>query len=173
MQMDKLEYGRSVEDINVLIEISQDSAPVKYEFDKIREVMFVDRFLNVAMHYPCNYGFIPHTLSGDGDPVDVLVLSSYPVAVGCVMRARPVGVLLMEDEKGQDEKIIAVPHCSLDKSYHEIRNIGDVAQGMLKKIEHFFKAYKELEEGKWVKILGWGDVREAQRLIQEGIDRGQ
>jgi len=127
--------------------------------------------MQVAMFYPCNYGFIPHTLSGDGDPVDVLVLSNYPVVPGAVIKCRPVGVLMMEDESGVDEKIIAVPIDKLDISFNSIKDINDVNSIIILRIKHFFEHYKDLEKGKWVKILGWEDIKTAKRLIEEGVKR--
>jgi len=145
--------------------------PVKYEIDKESGAIFVDRFIQVAMFYPCNYGFIPHTLSGDGDPVDVLVLSNYPVIPGAVMKCRPVGVLMMEDESGVDEKIIAVPIDKVDISFSNVKDINDVNNDVKLRIKHFFEHYKDLEKGKWVKILGWEDIKKAKSLIEEGVKR--
>jgi inorganic pyrophosphatase len=145
--------------------------PVKYEIDKESGAIFVDRFIQVAMFYPCNYGFIPHTLSGDGDPVDVLVLSNYPVIPGSVMKCRPVGVLMMEDESGVDEKIIAVPIDKVDISFSNVKDINDVNNDVKLRIKHFFEHYKDLEKGKWVKILGWEDIKKAKSLIEEGVKR--
>ena len=131
--------------------------------------MLID-FIQVAMFYPCNYGFIPHTLSGDGDPVDVLV-SNYPVIPGAVMKCRPVGVLMMEDESGVDEKIIAVPIDKVDISFSNVKDINDVNNDVKLRIKHFFEHYKDLEKGKWVKILGWEDIKKAKSLIEEGVKR--
>ena len=145
--------------------------PVKYEIDKESGAIFVDRFIQVAMFYPCNYDFIPHTLSGDGDPVDVLVLSNYPVIPGAVMKCRPVGVLMMEDESGVDEKIIAVPIDKVDISFSNVKDINNVNNDVKLRIKHFFEHYKDLEKGKWVKILGWEDIKKAKSLIEEGVKR--
>lgn len=172
MQIEKLSAGKNVPDeINVIIEIPMDSDPVKYEFDKDSGAIFVDRFIPVSMVYPCNYGFVPHTLSGDGDPIDVLVISAYPVVPGCVVKCRPIGVLLMEDESGEDEKIIAVPTTKLDISMENIKTVEDLNPTLLHKIKHFFEHYKDLEKGKWVKILGWGDAAKAKQLINEAVER--
>ena len=158
-------------DINVVIEVPMGSNPVKYELDKESGALFVDRFLTTAMHYPCNYGFIPHTLSGDGDPADVLVVSNLPVTPNAVIRARPIGVLLMEDESGQDEKILAVPVSKLDPYFDKIQSYKDLPEIFIKQIAHFFEHYKDLEKGKWVKILGWEGKEKAEQLIKEAIDR--
>jgi len=172
MQIEKLSAGKNVPDeINVIIEIPMDSDPVKYEFDKDSGAIFVDRFIPVSMVYPCNYGFVPHTLSGDGDPIDVLVISAYPVVPGCVVKCRPIGVLLMEDESGEDEKILAVPTTKLDISMENINSVEDLNPTLLHKIKHFFEHYKDLEKGKWVKIVGWGDAVKAKQLINEAVER--
>jgi len=171
MQIDKIIAGNLPDEINVVIEIPMNDNPVKYEIDKESRAIFVDRFIQVAMFYPCNYGFIPHTLSGDGDPVDVLVLSNYPVIPGSVMKCRPVGVLMMEDESGVDEKIIAVPIDKVDISFSNVKDINDVNNDVKLRIKHFFEHYKDLEKGKWVKILGWEDIKKAKSLIEEGVKR--
>ena len=171
MQIDKIIAGNLPDEINVVIEIPMNDNPVKYEIDKKSGAIFVDRFIQVAMFYPCNYGFIPHTLSGDGDPVDVLVLSNYPVIPGAVMKCRPVGVLMMEDESGVDEKIIAVPIDKVDISFSNVKDINDVNNDVKLRIKHFFEHYKDLEKGKWVKILGWEDIKKAKSLIEEGVKR--
>lgn len=171
MQIDKIISGNLPDEINVVIEIPMNDNPVKYEIDKESGAIFVDRFIQVAMFYPCNYGFIPHTLSGDGDPVDVLVLSNYPVIPGAVMKCRPVGVLMMEDESGVDEKIIAVPIDKVDISFSNVKDINDVNNDVKLRIKHFFEHYKDLEKGKWVKILGWEDIKKAKSLIEEGVKR--
>ena len=171
MQIDKIIAGNLPDEINVVIEIPMKDNPVKYEIDKESGAIFVDRFIQVAMFYPCNYGFIPHTLSGDGDPVDVLVLSNYPVIPGAVMKCRPVGVLMMEDESGVDEKIIAVPIDKVDISFSNVKDINDVNNDVKLRIKHFFEHYKDLEKGKWVKILGWEDIKKAKSLIEEGVKR--
>lgn len=158
-------------EINVIIEIPMNDNPIKYEFDKESGAIFVDRFMQTAMFYPCNYGFIPHTLSNDGDPVDVLVVSHYPVMPGCVIRARAVGVLMMEDESGLDEKIIAVPVSKLDITFDSIQNLDDLSSMLKQRIVHFFEHYKDLEKGKWVKVTGWQNIEKAQELITEGVSR--
>jgi inorganic pyrophosphatase len=171
MQIDKVPTGEIPNEFNVIIEISMGSGPVKYELDKDSGALFVDRFMQVSMSYPCNYGFIPNTLSGDGDPVDVLVISNYPIVPGAVVKCRPVGVLMMEDESGLDEKIIAVPTSQVDISFDNVQGIADVASTIRRRIEHFFEHYKDLDKDKWVKILAWGDVEVAKKLIDEGANR--
>ena len=141
------------------------------ELDKESGAIFVDRFMQVSMFYPCNYGFIPNTLSGDGDPVDVLVLSNYPIIPSAIVKCRPIGVLMMEDESGLDEKIIAVPVSKVDISFDNIRNITDVAGIVKNRIKHFFEHYKDLDKDKWVKVLEWGDIEIAKNLIEEGVKR--
>ncbi|OJK07015.1 inorganic pyrophosphatase [Acinetobacter baumannii] len=157
------------EDFYSIIEIPQNIDPVKYEMNKEFDAIFIDRFLTTSMFYPANYGYIPKTLSEDGDPLDVLVLSTYPVAIGSVIRSRPVGVMYMEDEHGIDAKIIAVPHSKLSKLYENISDIHDVDKLILDRIQHFFEHYKDLEEGKWVKLQGWGDVEKARNEILNSI----
>ena len=172
MDLSRIPVGKDApHDINVVIEIPLGGQPIKYEVDKDSGAMFVDRFLHTAMHYPVNYGFVPHTLSNDGDPVDVMVVSQIGVTVGAVLRSRPIGVLLMEDESGKDEKILAVPHTKLHPYYDEVKSYKDLPTILLQQIEHFFAHYKDLEPGKWVKVTGWGDAAVAERLIQEGMDR--
>ena len=174
MDISKIPVGRNPPwDINAIIEIPLGGEPVKYELDKDSGAMFVDRFLHTAMFYPANYGFIPHTLSGDGDPCDVLVANTRAIVPGAVMSVRPVGVLLMEDEAGGDEKIIAVPSSKLTQRYDKIRNVGDLPEITVQQIQHFFEHYKDLEKGKWVKVLKWGDAAEAHKLIVEGIERAK
>jgi inorganic pyrophosphatase len=158
-------------DIHAVIEIPLGGVPVKYELDKDSGALFVDRFLHTAMYYPGNYGFIPHTLSADGDPCDVLVVSQVPVVPGAVIRCRPVGALLMEDEAGQDEKILAVPVDKLHPFYTGVRSYRDLPPMMCEQIAHFFQHYKDLEKGKWVTIVKWVDADEAERLVMEGIAR--
>jgi inorganic pyrophosphatase len=160
-------------DVNVVIEIPLGGAPIKYEIEKNSGAMFVDRFLHTSMHYPANYGFVPHTLSDDGDPVDVLVVSQFGVAVGSILRSRPIGVLLMEDESGKDEKVLAVPHSKLHPFYDEVQSYTDLPPILLQQIEHFFAHYKDLEPGKWVKVIGWGDANTAAKVIQDGIDKAK
>ena len=172
MDLSRIPVGKDApRDINVVIEIPLGGVPIKYEVDKESGAMFVDRFLHTAMHYPVNYGFVPHTLSNDGDPVDVMVVSQIGVTVGAVLRSRPIGVLLMEDESGKDEKILAVPHTKLHPYYDEVTSYKDLPVILLQQIEHFFAHYKDLEPGKWVKVTGWGDAAVAERMIQDGIDR--
>jgi inorganic pyrophosphatase len=160
-------------EVNVIIENPMGGDPVKYELDKDTGIMFVDRFLHTPMRYPGNYGFIPKTLSGDGDPVDVLVVSSVAVIPGVVLRSRPVGVLLMEDDGGVDEKIIAVPTAKLYPYHDNIENLTDLRPILLEQIKHFFTHYKDLEKGKWSRPGEWGDVSLAHKLIQEGIERAK
>ena len=159
--------------MNVIIEVPCGSDPVKYEMDKDSGAIFVDRLIHTAMHYPCNYGFIPHTLSDDGDPTDVLVVSRRVIVPGAVMAARPVGVLLMEDESGQDEKILAVPASRLHPFYDDVEEYSDLPQVLLDQIAHFFEHYKDLERGKWVNIKNKGDAQAAKDVIEEGIKRAQ
>jgi inorganic pyrophosphatase len=172
MDVSKIPPGRNPPfEINVLIEIPQGGVPVKYELDKASGALFVNRFLHTAMYYPANYGFIPNTLSDDGDPCDVLVLSQVAVTPGAVVRCRPVGALLMEDESGRDEKIIAVPVDELNPYYDKIENFSDLPQIARSQIEHFFRHYKDLEQDKWVKDLKWTDRDRAYELVREAIAR--
>lgn len=172
MDISKIPIGRKPPiDLNAVIEIPIGGVPVKYELDKASGAMFVDRFLHTAMFYPGNYGFIPHTLSEDGDPCDILVVSNVAVVPGAVIRCRPVGALLMQDEAGMDEKVLAVPVDDLHPFYSNIRNYTDLPSVLIEQIAHFFEHYKELEQGKWVKVLRWLDAGEAQTLVQEAIDR--
>ena len=159
------------EDINVIIEVPVGGEPIKYEMDKASGAMVVDRFLYTSMRYPGNYGFVPHTLSDDGDPVDVIIASTRAITPGAIMNCRPIGVLLMSDEAGGDEKIIAVPSTRLTRRYEKVKNYDDLPGITLQQIEHFFEHYKDLEKGKWVKIEGWGDAARAKELIQEAIAR--
>lgn len=152
-------------DFYSLIEIPQNIDPVKYEMNKEYDAIFIDRFLSTAMFYPANYGYIPQTLSEDGDPLDVLVICPYPVAIGSVIRSRPVGVMYMEDEHGIDAKIIAVPHQKLSQLYENVLDLKDIEQALLNRIQHFFEHYKDLESGKWVKFQGWGDIDQARAEI--------
>lgn len=160
-------------DVNVIIEIPIGGNPVKYELDKDSGAMYVDRFLHTAMYYPCNYGFIPHTLSDDGDPTDAAVLGQIPVIPGVVIRSRPIGVLLMEDESGIDEKILCVPVDELHPYYGDVGSYRDVRPIMLEQIQHFFEHYKDLEPGKWVKVKRWGEAEEAVELIRDAIERAK
>lgn len=174
MRIEALPIGKSPpDDINVIVEVPVGGAPIKYEFDKPSGALVVDRFLNASMRYPCNYGFVPHTLSEDGDPCDVLVAGTPAVVPGAVLAARPVGVLLMEDEAGMDEKIIAVPPSRLNTYYDGVTDYIDLPQMLLDQIEHFFNHYKALDPDKWVKINGWGDAAKAKALIREAIDRAE
>ena len=174
MDLSKVPVGKNPPwDVNVVIEIPVGGDPVKYEVDKESGAVFVDRFLHTAMYYPCNYGFIPHTLSGDGDPVDVCVVGRHPVVPGSVLRARPIGVLLMEDEAGADEKLLAVPVSKLHPFYENVNNYTDLPSIVIEQIAHFFEHYKDLEKGKWVKIIGWADAEEASKKLAEGIERAQ
>jgi inorganic pyrophosphatase len=158
-------------DLNAIIEIPLGGVPVKYELDKSSGALFVDRFLHTAMFYPGNYGFIPHTLSADGDPCDILVVTQVPVVPGAVIRCRPVGALVMEDEAGADEKIIAVPVDKLHPFYSGIHNYTDLPPIMCEQIAHFFQHYKDLEKGKWVTIVQWQDAAGAEALVMEAIAR--
>jgi inorganic pyrophosphatase len=161
------------EDVNVLIEVPIGGQPIKYELDKESGTLVVDRFLYTPMAYPGNYGFVPHTLSDDGDPIDVLVCNTRPLVPGCLINVRPIGVLIMEDNAGQDEKIISVPSSHLTKRYEGIENYDDLPEITLSQIEHFFEHYKDLEPGKWVKIGGWRGADEARQLIVEAIERAK
>ena len=157
--------------INVIIEIPKDSEPVKYEIDKASGAIFVDRILSTPMRYPCNYGYVPHTVCGDGDPADVLVILPLTLIPGSVIRCRPVGVLRMTDEAGGDEKILAVPDDRVFAGYSHIQDIGQVSSHWLERIGHFFEHYKDLEPGKWVKLDGWGDATAARAIIVEALER--
>src|SRR5512140_2083544 len=152
-------------EVNVIVDVPIGGEPIKYELDKTSGIMVVDRFLYTSMRYPGNYGFIPHTLSPDGDPVDVLVVNTRAITPGAMMSVRPVGVLVMEDEAGGDEKIIAVPSPRLTRRYESVKSYTDLPQITLDQVKHFFEHYKDLEPGKWVKVVKWGDAEEACRLI--------
>jgi inorganic pyrophosphatase len=172
MIIDRIPIGKNPPyDVNVIIEIPIGGVPVKYELDKESGAMYVDRFLHTAMYYPCNYGFIPHTLSDDGDPIDAAVLGQIPVIPGVVIRSRPIGVLMMEDESGIDEKILCVPVDELHPYYGDVGSYRDIRPVMLDQIAHFFEHYKDLEAEKWVKVQGWGEAEEAMELIRVAIDR--
>jgi inorganic pyrophosphatase len=174
MRIDKISIGENPPwDINAIIEVGVGSDPVKYEMDKASGALFVDRFMHTAMHYPVNYGFIPHTLSEDGDPVDVMVLGTHPIMPMAVVRVRPVGVMVMEDEGGQDEKILAVPVDKLHPYYSNITSWRDVRPILIDQIQHFFEHYKDLEKGKWVKVNHWGDADEAAEMIRKGVETAQ
>ena len=174
MNLDALSIGEHApNDVNVVIEVPIGGEPIKYEMDKASGALVVDRFLYTSMRYPGNYGFVPHTLSGDGDPCDVIVANTRALMPGSVISARVVGVLLMEDEAGQDEKILAVPSSWLTQRYDKVQNYTDMPEITIKQIEHFFAHYKDLEGTKWVKVLGWADADRARELIQEGIERAR
>ncbi len=172
MRIDAISIGTNPpEDINVIVEVAIGGEPIKYEMNKEAGTLFVDRFLHTPMRYPGNYGFVPHTLSLDGDPIDVLVANTRPIIPGAVINVRPVGVLKMEDDGGGDEKIIAVPVPKLTKRYQNVLNYTDLPGILTEQIQHFFEHYKDLEPGKWVKVLGWGDAAEARKFITEAIER--
>ena len=174
MNLDALSIGKNPpEDVNVVIEVPIGGEPIKYEMDKAAGALIVDRFLYTAMRYPGNYGFIPHTLSEDGDPCDVIIANTRAIVPGAVMNCRIVGVLIMEDEAGGDEKIVAVPSLKLTKRYEKVHNYTDLPQITLDQIQHFFEHYKDLEKGKWVKVLRWGDAAEAKKLVMDGIERAK
>ena len=159
------------DDINVIVEVPIGGEPIKYELDKDAGTLVVDRFLHTPMRYPGNYGFVPHTLSDDGDPIDVLIANTRPIFPGAVINVRPVGVLKMNDDGGGDEKIIAVPSAKLTQRYLNVHNYTDLPPITLEQIQHFFEHYKDLEPGKWVKIIGWGDAAEARQFITDAIER--
>lgn len=166
MSLNNVPAGKDLpNDINVIIEIPANHSPIKYEVDKDSGAVFVDRFMSTPMFYPCNYGYIPNTLSEDGDPLDVLVVTPYPLVPGCVIRCRPIGILNMSDEAGQDAKLIAVPHDKLSTIYHDVKETKDLPKLLLDQIQHFFENYKDLEEGKWVKVEGWADAAAAKAEI--------
>ncbi|MBX9861960.1 MAG: inorganic diphosphatase [Hyphomicrobium sp.] len=172
MRLDAIPIGKNPpHDINVIIEVPVGGEPIKYEMDKASGTLIVDRFLYTPMRYPGNYGFVPHTLSNDGDPIDVLVCNTRTIVPGAVINCRPVGVLVMEDEGGGDEKIIAVPSSKVSQRYERVQNYSDMPAISLQQIEHFFSHYKDLEPGKWAKIDHWGDAAEAQKMITEAIAR--
>ncbi len=172
MILDRVNSGNNVpNEVNVIIEIPSNSPPIKYEVDKETGAMFVDRFMNTAMHYPCNYGYVPGTLSEDGDPVDVLVVTPIPVNIGSVIPVRPLGMLRMTDEAGPDAKIIAVPIDKLSTLYRQMTSFRDLPKQLLDSISHFFDHYKDLEPNKWVNIDGWGDIDEAKQEIVDSIER--
>ena len=174
MRIDAIPIGNNPpEDVNVVIEVPIGGQPIKYEMNKEAGTLFVDRFLYTPMAYPGNYGFVPHTLSGDGDPVDVLVCNTRELMPGCYINVRPIGVLIMEDNAGQDEKVIAVPMPKLTRRYEKVLNYTDLPEITLQQVEHFFSHYKDLEPGKWVKIGGWHDAAHARRMIVEGIERAK
>jgi inorganic pyrophosphatase len=172
MRIDAITIGNNPpEDINVIVEVPVGGHPIKYELDKDAGTLVVDRFLYTPMTYPGNYGFVPHTLSLDGDPIDVLICNTRPLVPGCVINVRPIGVLVMEDDGGQDEKVIAVPSHKVSARFDSVNEYSDLPQITLQQIEHFFEHYKDLEPGKWVKIGGWRDKAEAQKMIIDAIAR--
>lgn len=174
MSLNNVSSGKSLpDDFNVIIEITANSDPVKYEVDKESGAVFVDRFLGTAMHYPCNYGYINNTIAGDGDPVDVLVVTPFPLPPGVVIRCRPLGMLAMEDEGGQDAKLLAVPVSKLTPLYNDVKSFEDIPELLRKQISHFFEHYKDLEPGKWVKVVGWQGIEEARNEVMEGVARYQ
>ncbi len=174
MRIDAISVGKNPpHDVNVVIEVPLGGEPIKYEMDKEAGTLVVDRFLYTPMFYPGNYGFIPHTLSGDGDPCDVLVANTRAIVPGAIISVRPVGVLVMQDDGGEDEKIIAVPSRKLTQRYNRVENYTDLPEITISQIQHFFEHYKDLEPGKWVKIVRWGDRAEAERLILEGMERAK
>ena len=174
MAFEQIPAGRNPpKDVHAIIEIPMGGVPVKYEFDKASGAIFVDRFLHTAMFYPGNYGFIPHTLSEDGDPCDIMVISQVPVVPGAVIRCRPVGALLMEDEGGKDEKVLAVPVDDLHPFYAGVNSYEDLPRLMLDQISHFFQHYKDLEKGKWVTIVRWIGTTEAEQVIMDAIERAR
>lgn len=172
MRIDAIPLGDNPpDDVNVIIEVPVGGEPIKYELDKNSGAMFVDRFLYTPMRYPGNYGFVPHTLSDDGDPIDVIVANTRAIMPGAVMNVRPIGVLMMSDESGGDEKIVAVPSNRLTMRYHAVKTVSQLPKITLDQVQHFFEHYKDLEPDKWVKILRWGDADEAKTLITEAIAR--
>ena len=174
MRLDAIAIGHDPpRDVNVVIEVSIGGEPIKYEMDKAAGTLVVDRFLHTPMRYPGNYGFVPHTLSQDGDPIDVLVANTRPIVPGAVINVRPIGVFKMEDDAGLDEKILAVPVPKLTKRYAHVTNYTDLPEITLAQIEHFFSHYKDLEPGKWVKVIGWGDADEARQIIADAIARAK
>lgn len=174
MSLNQVSTGKNLpEDIYVIIEISANTDPIKYEVDKESGSLFVDRFMSTAMFYPCNYGYINHTLSLDGDPVDVMVPTPYPLQPGSVVYCRPVGVLKMTDESGEDAKLVAVPHTNLSKEYDHIKDVDDLPQLLRAQIIHFFEHYKNLEVGKWVKVDGWENAEAAKLEILSSFERAK
>ncbi len=174
MRLDAIKIGTNPpDDVNVVIEVPHGGEPIKYEMDKAAGTLVVDRFLYTPMRYPGNYGFIPNTLSDDGDPCDVLVANTRPIIPGAIINVRPIGVLKMEDEAGMDEKIVAVPSPKLTQRYADVKNYTDLPEITWRQIEHFFNHYKDLEPNKWVKFQGWGDAADARRIIVESIARAK
>ncbi len=174
MRIDAIPVGENPpEDINVIVEVPVGGEPIKYELDKDSGTLMVDRFLYTPMRYPGNYGFVPHTLSDDGDPIDVLICNTRAIVPGAVMNCRPVGVLVMEDDGGEDEKILAVPAGKITQRYVNVQNYSDLPEITLEQIRHFFEHYKDLEPGKWVKIQKWDSADVAKKMIQAAIDRAK
>ena len=174
MRIEAIKVGNNPpEDVNVIIEVPIGGEPIKYEMDKAAGTLVVDRFLYTPMRYPGNYGFVPHTLSEDGDPIDVLIANTRPIVPGAVINVRPIGVLLMEDDGGGDEKILAVPSPKLTQRYAKVMNYTDLPPITVTQVQHFFEHYKDLEPGKWVKLKGWGDAAEAKRMIMEAVARAK
>ena len=174
MRIDAIPIGNNPpEDVNVIIEVPVGGQPIKYEMNKEAGTLFVDRFLHTPMRYPGNYGFVPHTLSGDGDPIDVLVCNTRELVPGCVISVRPIGVLIMEDNAGQDEKVIAVPSPKLTLRYENVTEYTHLPEITRQQVQHFFEHYKDLEPGKWVKIGGWYDSTHAKKMITDAIERAK
>jgi inorganic pyrophosphatase len=174
MRLDAISIGRDPpREVNVVVEVPVGGEPIKYEMDKEAGTLVVDRFLYTSMRYPGNYGFIPHTLSDDGDPIDVLIANQRGIIPGAIVACRPVGVLKMEDEAGGDEKVVAVPSPRLTRRYENVHEATDLPEITIRQIEHFFEHYKDLEPGKWVKVVGWGDAAEARAMIEAAIERAR
>jgi len=172
MDLSKISRGENPPfDVNVVVEVPQGENPVKYEIDKASGAMVVDRFLHTAMHYPVNYGFIPHTICGDADPTDVMLVCQVPVVPGAIVRSRPVGVMIMHDEAGEDDKVLAVPHDKLHPYYADVSSYRDLPPILIRQIEHFFTHYKDLEDGKWAKVHRWGEAGEAYKVIERAVER--
>jgi inorganic pyrophosphatase len=161
------------EEVNAIVEVPVGGEPIKYEMDKKAGTLVVDRFLYTSMRYPGNYGFIPHTLSGDGDPLDVLIANQRGIVPGAIIAVRPIGVFLMQDEAGVDEKIVAVPVSRLTRRYDQIKEYGQLPEITVKQIQHFFEHYKDLEDHKWVKVIGWGSSADAKGIIMQGIEHAK
>ena len=174
MRLDAISIGENPpDDVNVIVEVPVGGQPIKYEMDKHAGTLVVDRFLYTPMSYPGNYGFVPHTLSDDGDPIDVLVANTRALIPGCLINVRPIGVLVMEDNAGEDEKILAVPSPHLTKRYDQIKEYSDLPDITLQQIEHFFEHYKDLEPGKWVRLSGWHGADKARQMIVDAIERAR
>jgi inorganic pyrophosphatase len=174
MRIDAIAIGiNPPDDVNVIVEVPIGGEPIKYEMDKAAGTLVVDRFLHTPMRYPGNYGFVPHTLSDDGDPIDVLVANTRPIVPGAILNVRPIGVLKLVDDAGGDEKIIAVPSTKLTKRYEHVVNYTDMPRITMEQVQHFFEHYKDLEPGKWVKVGGWGDAAEAKQFITDAIERAR